>query len=151
MSVRYLELMEQKNAVIERVLEITGSVVFTGAKDASEKEAEAFAELYERREIVLRSIPKIDAALAAESEAMGLPPGGELVSEQYRERLHTIIVKQKEMAAKVLAMDEANTKIYEKLKVHLAGDLKNVRQTMDLNERYDDFDSNQSYYFDKKN
>ncbi|MCL2168664.1 MAG: hypothetical protein FWB74_01400 [Defluviitaleaceae bacterium] len=152
MSARYLELMEQKNAVVERVLELTRKQVFTGAADAAESEAEAFSELYERREIVLRSIPKIEASLKHESEVMGLPPGGHLVSEKYRAQLEEIISRQKGMATELIELDEANFKVYEKLKSQIMGDLKNVRQSKNLNERYlDDTYDTQGYYFDKKN
>jgi hypothetical protein len=145
--------MEQKSAVVARVLELTRAQVFTGDADAVERESEAFSELYERREVVLKSMPEIHAKMKAESEAMGLPSGGELVSHKYKERLEKIIAHQKEMAAALIKLDEANIKAYEKMKSHLVGDLKNVRQSKDANEKYMDafYDESQSYYFDKKN
>ncbi|MDR2167873.1 MAG: hypothetical protein LBE35_08520 [Clostridiales bacterium] len=152
MSARYLELMEEKNSAIERVLKITRDEYFSGEQDDMEREAEAFAKLYGKREGIIGQIGKIDDALKAESEAMGLPPGGSLVSEKYRERLAAIVEKQKAMAAALLILDEANIKAYEKLKIHLQGGLKNVRQNMELSEKYiDDFDGHESFYFDKKN
>jgi len=150
MSARYIELMEQKSVVIARVLEATRAVSFTGDKEAAEKEADAFSSLYEKREIILRSIPKIEAELEKESNAMS---ANKLVSEVHQIRLKNIIAKQKEMAAELIALDEANFKVYEKLKAQLAGDLKTVRQSKDVNDRYNEdfYDDTRGYYFDKKN
>jgi len=150
MSARYVELMEQKSAVIARVLEVTRAVSFTGAEDAVEKEADAFSSLYEQREIILRRIPKIEAEMEKESIAIS---ANKLVSDVHQIRLNAIIVKQKEMASELIALDEANFKVYEKLKSHLAGDLKTVRQSRDVNERYNEdfYDDTRGYYFDKKN
>ena len=149
MGIKYLELMEQKTAVLERILDITRKVVLTGEKDVAEKEGEEFSNLYERREPILKRIAKIDADLKI--EAMGLPP---LDEPEYKDRLTAIIDKQKDVATQLLALDEANVKIYEKLKAHMQGNMKNVRQTIDVNEKYLDlepYESAQGYYFDKKN
>jgi hypothetical protein len=152
MSVRYLELMEQKNSVIERILSITREVSLTGERDLVEKEAEAFVVLYERRDNIIKRIEKIDEALKAESKAMGLPPGGDLVSEKYRQQLEAIIEKQRDMVAALLVLDAANIKAYDKMKQAVTGDLKRVRQNIDLNTRYmGDIDGHQGFLFDKKN
>jgi hypothetical protein len=150
MSVRYIELMEQKSAVIARVLEITRAVSLTGKEESVEKEADAFSTLYEQREIILRRIPKIEAEMEKETDAMS---ANKLVSEVHQIRIKNIVASQKEMATELIALDEANFKVYEKLKSHLAGDLKTVRQSKDVNERYNEdfYDDTRGYYFDKKN
>lgn len=146
--------MEQKSAVIARVLELTRAQIFTGTPEAAETESDAFSELYERREIVLQSIPKIEAQLKDEANEQSIKPGEPLGNALLNDRLMQIVANQKEMAKTLIALDEANFKAYEKIKIHLTGDLKNVRQSKDANERYSDdyyYNEEQGYYFDKKN
>ena len=146
--------MEQKSAVIARVLELTRAQIFTGTPESAEAESDAFSELYERREIVLQSMTKLESQLQEEAQAQAITPGQPLIDANLNEQLKQIVANQKEMATTLIALDEANFKAYEKIKSHLVGDLKNVRQTKDVNERYSDnfyFNEEQGHYFDKKN
>jgi hypothetical protein len=139
--------MEEKTAVLERILAITKEAVFTGKQTEAEKEADSFVTLYERRTNILKRIEKIDAAL--KTEAMGLPP---MDKPEYMAKLTTIKDAQKAIAAQLLALDEANVKTYEQIKAHIQNGLKTVRQTIDVNEKYlDMFEPDQGSYFDKKN
>ena len=141
----YLELMQQKTAILERVLELTRGEVFTGEVEVAEKEAEAFANLYERRDNILKRMVKIIARL----EEIDLPKDA---PKCFTERVDGILDEQRAMASELLAMDKANIALYEKLKAHLQGNMKNVRQTIELNERYmDESESPESVLFDRTN
>jgi len=140
-----MELMEQKTDILQKILDITRPILLTGDPDNIDYEAQAFVNLYQRRENILVGVEKIDAQIAA----LNLP---EQLGAEYVIQLAVINDKQKKIATELIELDKANMAIYEKLKEQVKGDLKNVRQTKDVNEAYmDAFDSPQGYLFDKKN
>jgi hypothetical protein len=138
--------MGKKTAILEKVLEITKAEVFTGKVEVAEKEAEAFANLYEQRDGILKRFEKVDARL----QEIGLPQNP---TKCFPERLAAITEKHKAIAAELLEMDKANIAAYENLKAHIQGNMKNVRQTIELNEKYilDDDETPGGILFDKKN
>ncbi|MCL2855537.1 MAG: hypothetical protein FWE21_07955 [Defluviitaleaceae bacterium] len=140
----YLDLIEQKTAAFERILDATKKHTFTGAKEAAEEEGANFARLYEEREHLFARVKKLEEALKA-CHPPSSPSGEEEIA------LATHLNKQQELAKEILAMDEANIKLYETFKTHITGDLKGITQTKQLNEAYmEDFEVS-GYYFDKKN
>ena len=141
----HLELLNKKTAFLERILELTKNTKLTGNLDDMEREIADFSHLYERRSIIMNGIHDADEKIAALD--IQEKPGAE-----YLITLAAINSKQKKIAAELIELDKANMLVYKKLSEHIKGDLKNVRQTMDVNEAYmDDFESLQGYYFDKKN
>jgi len=145
MTEAYLELMGQKTIILEKILTLTKGTVFSGEKQDAEKDAEAFAELYERREKIIKRIEKIEAEMAA----LNLPPA---FGPEMNEAVDSIIDQQKAIAAQLLKLDEANTEMYHKIKAHVQLDMKNVRQGLDVNEAYaDTYVTGEGSYFDKKN
>ncbi|MCL2576344.1 MAG: hypothetical protein FWE33_07895 [Defluviitaleaceae bacterium] len=137
--------MEEKTTIIQKVLDVTRPIVLTGDIEKVEHEAQAFANLYQRRENILASIEKIDAKMAALGEPK--QPDAEYIIQ-----LAVINDKQRKMASELIELDKNNMEMYEKIKEHIKGDLKNVRLTMDVNEAYmGDFDTVGGHYFDQKN
>jgi hypothetical protein len=140
----YLELMEQKSNILEHVLEMTKRQVFTGEQGVAEDEVEAFIDLYGQREKIFERAMRLDSNIKA-MKISSSPSGEDEI------KLATYINKHEEMAKEILALDEANVKMYETLKNHLASDLKGVTQTKNLNEGYMEHFETSGYYFDRKN
>jgi hypothetical protein len=137
--------MEQKATVLERILTLTREHVFTGNPDLFDKEAEAFVDLYQRRDDLLKRAIKANATL----ESIGPPTSG---CKYLEKSLEEIRAKHIAIATELMALDVENAKVYETLKARIQGDMRDVRQTMDLNERYlDSHEPAQGFYFDKKN
>jgi hypothetical protein len=139
----HIKLLNDKTQSLEHILKISQDVLLTGTANAAEKEAEAFVSLYHRRENILKHIMDIDNALK------NLPPLTEGAIEAAK-----AINRHREIAGQLLELDEANMKSYELIKSHLAENIKGVRQTRDVNEKYlDEYDGfgETSYLFDKKN
>jgi predicted transcriptional regulator len=137
--------MEEKTAIFQKVLDVTRPIVLTGDFERVEYEAQAFSNLYQRRENILSAIEKIDTQM----NTFGEP---ERFDAEYAIQLAVINDKQRKIAAELIEIKKKNMAMYEKIKEHIKGDLKNVRQTMDVNEAYmSDFDTAGGRYFDQKN
>ena len=142
---KHLELLNQKTAIFQKVLDITQPIVLTGNPEKIEYEVQAFTNLYQRRENILADVEKIDAQI----DALDIP---EHLGAEYVISLAVVNDKQKKIVSELIKLDKVNIAVYEKLKEHIKGDLKNVRQTMDVNEAYfESFESPQGHFFDKKN
>jgi len=145
---RCLELLEQKYAALNRMMEITKQAIFTGDEANAEKEAEAFVVLYDRRSNILTRIEKIDDALGL------LDPldADDMQDVEFQARVVAYREKAKDIARELVNIDKSNMAVYEKLAGHLKQNMRNVRQNIDLNKRYaDDYDSFEGSFLDRKN
>ncbi|MCL2235482.1 MAG: hypothetical protein FWB98_03450 [Defluviitaleaceae bacterium] len=139
----YLALVEEKSTILEKILNLTKEYKFTGEQGAAEQEAEAFSELYTRRENIFDRAKRLDEALKAADPLSS--------SEEEKKTIEGLISKQNQMVKEILAFDEANMKMYEVFKAHLVGNLKGVVQTKHINEKYMDDYELSGHFFDKKN
>jgi len=143
-----LDLMGQKLDFLNRIVELTRGVTFTGEEANVEAEIEAFVSLYEKRTAIINRIEKIDDAIGLldpldEDDMQDADFQARVV--QYREAGRAI-------ATEMLEMDRANARIYEKLSEHIKDDMKAVRQTREINTKYlDDFESAGGSFLDKRN
>jgi len=145
---RCLELLEQKHAALQRMLDVTKQVTFTNDEANAEKEAEAFITLYERRSNILSRIEKIDDALGL------LDPleADDMQDAEFQAKVVAFREQAKDIARELVEIDKSNMTVYEKLTNYLKENMRSVRQNMDMNKRYsDDFESIEGSFLDRKN
>ena len=146
---RYIELLGQKLKALNLMLEVTQNEVFTGNDDLAEREAEAFVTLYGRRTSILSDIEKIDDAI----ELLEPLDAQDIEEPEFQEQIVGFREKMKAIAKEMLELDKANMAAYEKISTFFKGNMKHVRQTKDLNNRYiDNLDAfTDGHLLDKRN
>jgi len=138
---RYGDLLKKKSEALQKILEITCAVGFDDEASAEDK-AERFVALYERREIIINRIIKID-------DELNSPDFDGFIAD---EAVGEIIAQIKETAHKIVALDERYSKIAEEVSGELKDGIKKMRQGTSIYSAYsEDPNVNSGYSFDTKN
>jgi ABC-type Zn uptake system ZnuABC Zn-binding protein ZnuA len=142
---KYLDLLRQKLAAMHKMMEATKAANFTGKEADTEKDAQTFVALYEKRANILTRIEQLDDAMALlESDAME--------DENFNTAVTEIKTEIRELAGEFITLDKENMSVYQKLSSRLKEDIKKARQSRNINNRYvEDFDAAQGHYFDARN
>jgi len=143
-----MDLMAQKIDLLNRIVALTRAEKFTGNEDNVEAEVGAFIDLFEKRTAIIARIEKIDDALGL------LDPFDEtdLFDNQFQDNIVNFREQARAIATEMIALDRANAAAVEKLSMHLKQNMKNIRQTREINHRYlDDFETTGGSFLDKKN
>ena len=142
----YLELLNQKMANLQKMLEITEKAQFTGkgARDVLAEEAEAFAALYEKRARIVKKIENIENKLSSYKDVKDDP--------SIANDTTFIREKTKETVATIMALDKKNIVLSAKFMEFLKNNLKQIRNHKGASGAYtDDIVSTSGSYFDGKN
>jgi len=144
---KYLELLEQKRASVEKMLTLTQETQFTGAEDLLEQETESFISLYEQRQNVVERIQKIDKALAS--------PDYENLPDDTHEDFVAVrkqrIEQIKALAATLIELDKKNQVVSAKFTRFVKDNLKQIRKGRDVSHRYvDAHEATSGHLFDSQ-
>jgi len=136
---RYLELLNQKQAAVQKALDITRGINLSDDIEP-DAQAEAYADAYARRESVITRIMKIDRELDS-------PDYDEIEGKE----IDAAKARIYDLAEQIVALDKDYAKKASALQGKLKSGIKKMRQGADISNAYSgEIDAGGGYYFDSK-
>ena len=142
----YVELLNKKLIFVDKMLEMTQEVDFSG--NDLEKEADKYIALYENRNTLMGHMEKLDAELSSTKYDGIKKDDSDASFVKARKQLTD---KIKSSASKIIELDKKNAEISKKFTSQFKGNLKQVRDGMTVSDKYLDAYDVSGYHFDKQN
>ena len=134
----YMQALQDKYDALCRMLNATVACELTGDFDKREEEAQAIANLYEKRETIIFQINGFDIILNK-------------LKSQRGKQADALDSKIKQKAAEILEIDKSRMVLYNRIMEHTKADMKKLSQGKHLSAKYDDDSYVAGYYVDKSN
>ena len=142
------QMLNKRLEILKEMVRVTKIESFTGDSKTADSEIENYIALMEKREHLLNDVISIDKKLGA--------PLFECVknseNQYFRNEANSLIDETKNIVSELLAIDERNNTIVEKLMSHLKNSIKDLKVGKNVNAAYQtEYFGYDGYLIDKMN